>query len=283
MLTVLARVGGVLAIWLVAGALLFWGRLPGAWRRALALATSAAGLVFLSIALNTEGLREAPTRAKFLVGPSYVTAQVSASASLPYYVMTAVCLLLGTAGLAVGDEASRKLRSRWIATAVALSVVVTLVRYWLERVAAPASLSQVFGVIWLAPAVGAFFLVNVREQGQGLRRLIGALVVYALLARGFVALTYLVATTLQLGSHYDISSVTRVEDLFTQRSYQLRPGSPAQLLTLGVVPQFTFWPIYTVVTGLMGAGVAAAVNSSWRPPRLPALRGPVERVAGVGD
>ena len=58
----------VLAIWLVAGTALAWGWLPGRWRRLVAILTSAAGLGFLLVAVNSEGLREAPTVGVFLMG-----------------------------------------------------------------------------------------------------------------------------------------------------------------------------------------------------------------------
>ena len=128
-----------------AAALVFLGDLFDFWfeyrhaipRRGLAIVTSGAGLVFLILALNTQGLRESATTAVFLVGRPYVTGQVSASASLPYYVATALCLLLGTLGLSVSDEAARRLRARWLATAIVLSLAVTATRFWLEKVAAP--------------------------------------------------------------------------------------------------------------------------------------------------
>ena len=83
---------------------LFWGRLPFRWRRVLAVLTSAGGVFFLVLALNTEGLRESPSVGSFLIGTPYVSGTVSASASLPYYVVTGVLLALGFLGLAAGDE-----------------------------------------------------------------------------------------------------------------------------------------------------------------------------------
>ena len=56
-----------------------------------------------------------------------MTGHASASASLRYYVVTAVCLLLGTAGLAVPDETAGRLRRHWVGTAIALSLGNTTV------------------------------------------------------------------------------------------------------------------------------------------------------------
>jgi hypothetical protein len=91
-------------VWPAAALALYWGRLSGRWRRAVALFTSVAGITALVVALSAHGQRETLTTGQLLLGGAYVTGHASASASLRYYVATAVCLLLGTAGLAVPDE-----------------------------------------------------------------------------------------------------------------------------------------------------------------------------------
>ena len=88
--------------WALAGLMHFWPRFPGQWRRFISIATSAAGLAFLIAGTAAEGLREAETTSLVVLGPAYLTGTASASASLHYYVLTAVCLLLGFAGLAFG-------------------------------------------------------------------------------------------------------------------------------------------------------------------------------------
>jgi hypothetical protein len=253
---ILGRVAMVLGVWAAAAALLWWGRLPGAWRRGMALFASAAGLAFLILALNTQGLRESATTAVFLVGRPYVTEQVSASASLPYYVATALCLLLGTAGLAVSDDAARRFRDRWLATAIVLSLAVTATRFWLEKVAAPAAWSYAVGITWLAPVVGAYFLFHVRREGRGVAALVGGLLLYGLAVRAAVAALMVAASTLRLGSHYDVSALVRVQNPLSGRLYQFVPGSFSQVWNVAVIPQLAFWPLYTLVAGLLGAGLA---------------------------
>jgi hypothetical protein len=248
----------VLGAWAVAAALLWWARLPGPWRRALAIVTSAAGLVFLILALNTQGLRESATTAVFLVGRPYVTGQVSATASLPYYVATALCLLLGTLGLSVSDDAARRLRDLWLTTAIVLSLAVTATRFWLEKVAAPEAWAYSMGITWLAPVVGVFFLVNLRREGKAVAALAGSLLVYGLAVRAAVAALMVAASTLRLGSHYDVSALVRVQHPLSGRLYQFAPGSLSQVWTVAVIPQMVFWPVYTVLAGLLGAGLAAA-------------------------
>lgn len=247
------------AIWLLTAALLWWGRLPASWRRTLALLASGAALGFLVAAMNTEGVREAPTVAVYLGGSPYVTERASASASLPYYVLTGICLLLGTAGLAVGDETARRIGDRWMATAIVVSLLITGARFLLEKVAAPRMWTWSVGVTWLAPVVGAFFALNLRGEGKGLRHIAGALLLYGLAVRGAVASLMVVASTLKLGSHYDVSSVVRISNPITHAISEFEPGSFRQVLQLGVVPQLFFWPVYTLVAGLVGAGVAVLV------------------------
>jgi len=81
----------------------WWPRLSASHRRRLSLATSLAGLGFLVAALRSEGLRESALTSLVLVGPATLTARASAAASLYYYVLTGVCLLLGFTGLIFSD------------------------------------------------------------------------------------------------------------------------------------------------------------------------------------
>ena len=251
-------------VWPAAALALNWGRLGGQRRRAVALLTSLAGIAVLMVALSAHGQRETLTTGQLLLGGGYVTGHASASASLRYYVVTAVCLLLGTAGLAVPDETAGRLRRHWVATAIGLSLAITGLRFALEKVAAPMSWTHPVGITWLAPVVGAVFLRSAREEGKGFRAVLRGLIAYALASRGAVALLMVVATTWRLGSHYDLSRVTDV--WFWGDMHRFDPGSAQQILYLGVIPQVTFWVVYTVVTGLLGAGLAAAVLSARRAP-----------------
>jgi hypothetical protein len=272
----LSRMMAAPLIWGGAAVVLWWGRLEGEWRRGIALATSGVGLIMLMLALNTEGQREAPTTAQFLLSGRYVTGHASASASLPYYVITGVCLLLGTAGLVVPDHQARRLDARWFAAAVLFSYGVTALRFALEKVAAPASWTNAIGVTWLGPIVGAYFLMHLRERGQGLGALARRLLAYAVLVRSAVTLLMVVATTYRLGSHYDLSGLTRVRMPITGTFYHFEPGSWGQIAFLGAVPQLTFYVAHTVVTGLIGAGLFALAMAVRGQPHAPVLRRPIE-------
>jgi hypothetical protein len=134
------------------------------------------------------------------------------------------------------------------------------------------------GITWLAPVVGAVFLRSVREEGKGLRALLGALGLYALGSRAVVALLMVGASTLRLGSHYDLSRVTKVWFWGAPRTFE--PGSAEQILYLGVIPQLTFWVGYTVMAGLVGAGFAAAFLWARRGPTM-GLMTPSETAAAT--
>jgi hypothetical protein len=278
MLGLLSRVPAVIAIWLVAGTILAWLWLPGRWRRFLSLLASGAGLALLVVAMNTEGLRESRTMAVFLIGTPYMTEQAAASASLPYYVLTGICLLVGTSGLAIGDELARTLARRWMLVAVGLSVAVTLVRFFLEKVAAPSQITQLFGVTWLTPVVGAYFFAMLQAEGEGWRALATRLYVYGLAVRSFVTALYVTATVLHLGSHYDLSSVWMVVAPWS-KVYHYQPGSFDQILNLVVIPQVLVWPVYTVVTGFLGAALFRVLQSARPNPQSPSMRAGV-RMAG---
>lgn len=276
--TLLTRTLVMLAAWGGTVLLLWWPRLGGPERRKLALLSSGAGLLALVLAMSAEGFRESPTMAVFLLGTPYVTEKASASASLPYYVLTGVFLALGFAGLALGDEEARGVVKHWLLAAIGLSWLVTAVRFALEKVAAPGLWTQAVGVTWMAPVVGAFFAVCLHAEGRGFRPLLSALVAYAYAVRGAVALLMVVATRLHLGSHYDVSPLVLVYNPLTGRSYSFEPGSAEQIWSVSIVPQLVVWPIYTVLAGLLGAVTMRVIRGAWGRPSLPAPR-PVEVAA----
>jgi hypothetical protein len=247
-----------LLVWTAAAVALGWARLPASGRRALALLTSAAGLAALMLGFSRHGEDWAPMTSQFLLSAGDVIGHVSASSGLKYYVVTAACLLLGTIGLAVPDQAAERMDKHWLATAIVLSMGVTALRFALEKVAAPPSWTFAVGITWLAPIVGAYCLGHLRDSGQGFKALLRALFLYALGARGTVAALMVVATLLNLGSHYDVSDLTSMRILGRMETFA--PGSARQILWLAVLPQLSFWVFYTMVAGLFGAMVLALVQ-----------------------
>jgi len=141
-----------------------------------------------------------------------------------------------------------------MATAIGLSLLVTVVRFALEKAAAPRAWTDAVGITWLVPVIGVFFALNLRAAGLHLGRLVGALLVYAFAVRGAVAALMLVATSLRLGSHYDISPLELVRDPLTRQVHEFVPGSLSQMISLAVIPQLVVWPLITVLIGLLAAG-----------------------------
>ncbi|MET0554004.1 MAG: hypothetical protein ABW221_13255 [Vicinamibacteria bacterium] len=268
----------VLLVWTLSAVLLNWGRLPLPWRRRLSFAFSGAGLAFLFLALNTGGLRESASTGAFLIGTRYVTGTVSASASLPYYVMTGLCLLLGTTGLALPESSVAHWRKHWLLIAIVLSLATSALRLVLELAAAPPAWTWAAGVTQLAPLVGAFFALSVHAERGSWKRIAGSLLAYGLAARGGIAVLYVLATSLHLGSHYDLSAAEiAVRNPLTGVTHHYAAGSFAQLVNLAIVPQLVFWPVYTVIAGLLGAAVAllalrAFVRRAETRTPVPALR-----------
>ena len=246
----------------------WWPRLPASRRRWLSVATSAAGIAFLVAGTAAAGLRETETTSMVVLGPVYVTATASASASLHYYVLTAVCLLLGFAGLVFGEPLSRWLSRHWVLSAAAVAWLITVLRFLLERTASPHLLTQVVGVTWMAPVAGAWFATSLHGEGRALRSVLRPLVTYAYLVRGFVVLVAVVATRLQLGTHYDVSPLVQVNLGFAGGVFTFSGGSWSQIFWLSLVPQLVVWPVFTVAAGLAGG----AVVWRWLPRRTPLRR-----------
>ena len=249
----------------------WWPRLGAPNRRWLSLATSLAGLGFLVAALRTEGHREAALTSLVLVGPATATAHTSASASLYYYALTGVCLLLGFTGLIAGDTLARWLRPRALLSSVAVAWLVTFVRALLEKCAAPTLLADAVGVTWLAPVAGAYLAMALEPRRGGPSSLVPDLLRYAYLVRGLVALVGVTATRLTAGTHYDVSPLTEVAVAFSNRSWVFTPGSWPQLFWLTLLPQLVIWPAYTVLAGMAGAQLGFVLSPTPAAPAAEAV------------
>jgi hypothetical protein len=206
------------------------------------------------------------------MGAPYVAERVSASASLPYYVVTGVLLALGFIGLALGDEIVMALSRRPLLNAVALSWAVTGLRVVLEKAAAPEPWARLVGITWLAPVVGAYFALCLRREGRGFKDLMLYLVGYAFAVRGAVAVLMIVASLLQLGTHYDVSRLGDV--FFLGRTISLEPGTWKSILTISGFSQLVFWPLYTVLSGLIGAALGLFLAWAFRSSELRSERTP---------
>ena len=273
----------ILAAWFAATAVLSWSRWPARARAAAGLLMSALGLVFVVVALRTEGVDEASSRAVYIAGPAYITDQASAAASQKYYILAGLCLMLGTTALAVNEAGARWLTRNWISVAIGYSLTVSGLRFLLERAAAPQPLSYAVGITWLAPLIGVFFAVNIRREGDGGLRLLRAVAIYGLATRAAVAAGVAIATRLELGSHYDVSALTRVRSFLSGREYVFEPASWRQIVELAVVPQILVWPLFTVLVGGLTGGLALVFlrRSGGEEPHRPGESGASRRERAV--
>ncbi len=261
----------IAAIWSAAGLLLGWAYLAERWRRLLALAVSLLGLVFLIVAINSEGLHEAPGMTEVL-GRPYLLPATTASASLPFYVLTAACLVLGLTGLALGERAVLALRRRCVWSAIGLASALALLRFGLERAAAPQALARLVGVNWLAPVVGVLLYLNLPAGAPGRARAFAReLALYALGSRAAIVALYVLATSQGLGTHYDVAAVDHLS--FPRLTLQLERGSSSQFALVVLVPQL-LWALYTLVAGTLGALLAHCALALHARPRPRARSGP---------
>ncbi len=263
----------------LAAPLHWWPLLGATWRRRLSIAANAAGVGCLLAAVRAEGLRESALTSMVVLGPAYHTATASASASLYYHVLTAACLSLGFAGLAFGEPLARRLATRPVLNCALVAWLLTLVRLLLEKSAAPALLTQSIGVTPIVPVAGAYLALalGLGDEAAGRRPLLRALLGYAYLVRGFVALVGVVATWRGFGTHYDVSALVSVPLALSGRVYELAPRSLAQLVWLTLLPQLVVWPLFTLVAGLAGGELALRLAR-----RLRATSPAAEATAGAG-
>ena len=189
-----------------------------------------------------------------LVGPATATAHASATASLYYYVLTAVCLLLGFTGLIASDTLARWLRPRPLLSSVAVAWLVTLVRALLEKSAAPTLLVDAVGVTGSRRSREPTWRWRSSRAAPGPPRSLPDLLRYAYLVRCVVAVVGITATRLGAGTHYDVSPLTQVAVAFSDRAWSFQPGSWSQLLWLTLLPQLVVWPAFTAARRDGGRG-----------------------------
>jgi hypothetical protein len=187
-------------------------------------------------------------------------------------VVTGVLLALGFLGLAAGDEIVNAFSRRFFLNAVVLSWGVTALRAVLEKAAAPEPWARLVGVTWLPPVIGAYFAVCLNDEGKGFKELVRYLLAYAFAVRGVVALVMLVASGFHLGTHYDLSRVPEVG--FLGWSYHFGEERIRGIVILTAASQLVFWPLHTVLTGILGAWIAKILSPAGKGERDLPTRSP---------
>jgi len=137
--------------------------------------------------------------------------------------------------------------------ALLLTVWWFAARLALEKTAAPEALTWAVGVAIPTLLILPFFGGWCGSRGLGFRRFALALLDLALLQRALVAVWSYVATTGQLGTHLDMSSIEKITmPMFGAHDFS-GPGdhATAQWFWTVVLPQLTLWIAFTVVAGLV--------------------------------
>ncbi len=128
--------------------------------------------------------------------------------------------------------------------ALRLSFTLILLRVLLEKLAAPAEVALLAGIIWLAVPIGLYFGSEAAKLGSQ-RAYWKWLATYAWCVRLVVASMMVVATYFNLGTHFDNSSMTHTAaDGATRTIEVVSLGDYANFIFF---PQFLLWPVVTLV------------------------------------
>lgn len=222
---------------LIAAAILFAGWLSPRTRRFLSFAAIAGGIVLTLGAATVEGQRSSRLRALFLHHHCVVDEPSAPAAQLP--------MLLGIVALAGGFLALRAKPSRSLplSTPIVVASAIAILRFGVDRAAAPEAIAHAFGVLWLVPVLGAY--AAVRGATGASSSIARDLAVLAFATRTPAFALNAITTYCDLGSHYSLARVARIAIPFASDPVVFEPRSISQFLALSAVPQLVLWPILT--------------------------------------
>jgi len=127
---------------------------------------------------------------------------------------------------------------------------VNLLRFTLEKFSAPEAVAEAVGVGWLTFPFAIYFAWKALRW----RELLVNLSLFILAARVPVVVLMVFASYLHWGTHYDISSLTRLDTQWGRLNYQ--PNSFRQHLHIIYLAQLVIMPIYNLAIGMItGAAV----------------------------
>ncbi len=179
----------------------------------------------------------------------YVTAEESAPPYVLPLVIAAGCLVF-----ALGVRFSAPARAPVDGARVQLvATALVVLRFAVEKAGANEPFAHAFGVMWLAPALGIRAALAVPEQPLRFAPLFR----FALLSRIPVIVATLLATWLDLGSHFSLARIARIEIPFVEVRLLCEPLDPKQIALLIAVPQLVVWPALMALAAL-------AIGRSWR-------------------
>ncbi|GEM_PF-4770565 len=229
---------------LVAGLVLRWIKLPQAAQTWIPRVLLFAGLLGFAAAPFLQG-HYAEEVALYIAGPNrYPVENVQRS-------FAALSVGIGFALLVLYGLARWGHRLPWkspLASAFKFTLVMIILRVYLEKLGVPLSVAMFFGIIWLIVPFGVYFGVEAAKVGSQKKFWLW-LFSYAFGVRAFVIVVMLIATYFQLGTHFDNSSVTT----FTVfgKVQNVAAGSWEQYQALILFPQLFLWTSATLLAGLI--------------------------------
>ncbi|MFQ5789399.1 MAG: hypothetical protein ACE5JI_02885 [Acidobacteriota bacterium] len=134
------------------------------------------------------------------------------------------------------------------ARALKLTLVVLLLRVYLEKLGVSAVVANFMGIIWLIVPLPVYFAreaATVRSQRKFWAWTFG----YAFGIRALVVVLMLLVTHFELGTHFDNSGVTQYT-VFDQ-DFTVEAHSWEQYRNLIFLPQLFLWTAVTVLAGLI--------------------------------
>lgn len=250
--TVLAVAFWSLVVWLTVK----WSELPGSLRTYLPRALLIAGLSCFALTPFLDG-HYSQEVALYIGGPNRYAVETIHRSFATLFLGIGVLLLAVSSLVQWGD------RWRWkspLDLAFKLTVAVIALRVGLEKLGVPLAAAMFFGIIWLAIPVAVYFGVAA-AHARSQRKFWTWLFAYAIGTRAFVITIMLVATYFQLGTHFDVSSVTAFT-VFGE-THTVSAGSWAQYRDLIFLPQSFLWTSATLLAGLV-FGVPSFMIASHR-------------------
>lgn len=227
----------------------FFGRFTARTQRILIAVLTILGIASCLVALRAEGDRTAEIRS-LLYRHHYVVAHATAPANLLPLLVGAALFVAAAAGL---FSRSTTQGARPLGFVFGLAALMTVLRFGVDRAAASETFAHAFGILWMAPAIG----LNSTLLMSGVSRL-GWLVEAAFVSRIPPIVATVIATHYDLGTHYSLVAIQRIEVPLLDGRFPCTPLDATQWILAIAIPQLLLWPALTVIVAAATARIARA-------------------------